>query len=715
MKIRPATPLATYSLVLLALVPAGCVQETQEARKSGEAPDPFLWLEEIDGEEALEWVHAQNARTAEHLKTFPEFESLYADALAALNSTSRIPHVEQRGAYLYNFWRDEKNPRGLYRRTTLDEFRKDEPEWEVVLDIDAMSEADGEKWVFKRVDCLPDEYRQCLVFLSPGGGDATTVREYDMDALEFVEGGFELAVSKNSVAWIDRDTLFAGADFGEGSMTDSGYPRIAKRWKRGTPLEDAETLYKGATDSVGAGGLRYHMDEGDVDIITEGLTFWRAQRSHLAGDTLHKLEVPETARVEDGYRGRLIFSLKEDWTVGDRTLLQGSIVIAAPESLYAGAEPDLEVLVEPTAEAVVEHVAATPEGILVTMLENVRGKLYRYRPLGGGGWDRESIPFPDNGTLSVADVDSDSGNFFVEYESFTTPPTLYHVSGPDWRPEIVKTQEATFDGGRFEVEQHFAVSADGTRVPYFVVASKDLKLDGSNPTHIFSYGGFRISLTPSYSGSYEALSGAYGKLWLERGGVFVLANIRGGGEFGPAWHAAALLKNRHKAYEDFEAVAEDLIERGVTAPEHLGIEGRSNGGLLVGAAMTRRPDLWGAVVCGVPLSDMRRYHKLLAGASWMAEYGDPDDPDTWSYIRTYSPYQNLETETDYPAVFFFTSTRDDRVHPGHARKMAAKMLEHGQEAWYYENTEGGHGGSSTNDQLAYRLALAYSHLWSELR
>ncbi|MDH3746543.1 MAG: prolyl oligopeptidase family serine peptidase, partial [Acidobacteriota bacterium] len=644
-------------------------------------------------------------------------DSFYNDALAALNSTSRIPRVRQRGDFLYNFWRDEQHPRGLYRRTTLDQLRRDNPEWEVVLDIDEMSVADDVKWVFKGIDCLPDEYRHCLMRLSPGGGDASTLREFDMETLEFVhagDGGFVVPVAKNQVDWVDRDTLFLGTDFGEGSMTDSGYPRIAKLWKRGTAMSEARTLYEGAASSIGAGGTRYHTDDGDIDLITEGLTFWNAKRYHLVGDELHELELPETARIEDGYQGKLIISLKEDWRLGEKTLTQGSVVIVAPESLYGETEPVIEVLVEPTAESVVEAVDASPEGILVTMLENVRGKLHRYRPVEGGGWESESIPFPDNGALSVASVDTKSGNLFVEYENFNTPPTLYHVSGPDWHPEEIKTQDATFDGGKFEAEQHFATSADGTRVPYFVVASRDLKLDGTNPTHIFSYGGFRVSLTPSYSGSYEALSGAYGKLWLERGGVFVLANIRGGGEFGPGWHAAALLKNRHKAFEDFEAVAEDLIARDITSPEHLGIEGRSNGGLLVGAAMTRRPDLWGAVVCGVPLSDMKRYHQLLAGASWMAEYGDPDDPDMWSYIQTYSPYQNLGEGTEYPPVFFFTSTRDDRVHPGHARKMAAKMLELGQETWYYENTEGGHGGSSTNDQLAYRLALAYSHLWSEL-
>jgi prolyl oligopeptidase len=344
----------------------------------------------------------------------------------------------------------------------------------------------------------------------------------------------------------------------------------------------------------------------------------------------------------------------------------------------------------------------------------VRGRLYRYEPAENGGWQRRAIPFPDHGSLGVMTVDDEKGDLFVRFETFTTPPALYHVPAADPKPALLMSQEPTFDGGRFEVSQHWATSADGTRVPYFMVARKGLELDGTNPTHIFSYGGFRVPLTPSYSGSYEPLHGAYGKLWLERGGVFVLANIRGGGEFGPAWHSAALLENRVRSFEDFEAIAEDLIARRVTSPQHLGIEGRSNGGLLVAATMLRRPDLYGAVICGVPLADMKRYHRLLAGASWMAEFGNPDDPQHWAFIREYSPYHNLEAGKDYPAVFFFTSTLDDRVHPGHARKMGAKMEALGYEVWYYENIEGGHGGSVTNEQLAFRVAQAYAHLWNQL-
>jgi prolyl oligopeptidase len=390
-------------------------------------------------------------------------------------------------------------------------------------------------------------------------------------------------------------------------------------------------------------------------------------------------------------------------------------LIADTRALHTGGKGVVDVLIEPDETTVVESVATTDATILVTVLENVRGKIYRYSPGTEGRWDRDAVDFPDNGSLEITSTDDASGNFFARYESFTSAPALYYVASEDWQPQKVKSQLPSFDGSVYKTEQYFANSQDGTRVPYFVVMPKGAKLDSNTPTHIFSYGGFRNALTPSYSGSYEQLYGAYGKMWLDRGGIFVLANIRGGGEFGPAWHAAALKENRERSFEDFEAVAEDLFKRNITSPEHLGIEGRSNGGLLVGATMTRRPDLYGAVICGVPLLDMKRYHKLLAGASWMAEFGDPDIPEQWEYISKYSPYQNLKKGVDYPPIFFYTSTRDDRVHPGHARKMAARMEEYGQAVWYYENIEGGHGGSSTNDQLAYRLALSYTHLWTQLK
>ncbi|HEV8631501.1 MAG TPA: prolyl oligopeptidase family serine peptidase [Thermoanaerobaculia bacterium] len=692
----------------------------------GEATDPYAWLEEIDDSRALAWVREQNAATAKRLEGQPIYKELHRDALAALNSASRLPEVTQRGQWLYNFWKDDKHPRGIYRRTTLAELRKPAPDWQTVLDVDALAAKEGKPWVFHGMDCLPPAFRQCLTSLSPGGGDANEVREFDAEKLAFVADGFFLPAAKTNVGWRDADTLFVGTDFGPGSLTDSGYPRLVKLWKRGTPLAAARTIYEGKTTSVSASGYRLRSDEGDVDLVSEGTTFWETVYHQLVGDGLQRLELPATAEISDIYRSRLIVSLKEDWQHGYATYRQDSVLVADAEAFRAGGgKSRIDVLVEPTGSEVVEAVAAAKSGILVTMLDNVRGRLYRYEPTKdespapdtmrrASGFTRREIPFPDNGSLSVTSVDEKSGDAFVKYESFVTPPTLYYVPDPDPTPQQVKQQEPTFDGSRFAVSQQWTVSADGTRVPYFQVASKGMKLDGSNPTHIFSYGGFRNELVPSYSGSYEQLYGAYGKLWLERGGVFVLANIRGGGEFGEKWHQGAVKANHVHAFEDFEAVAADLIARQVTSRRHLGIEGRSNGGLLVLSTILRRPELYGAVICGSPLADMRRFHKMLAGASWMAEYGDPDKPDEWAYIKTYSPYQNAQPGKDYPPVFFYLSTRDDRVHPGHARKMAARLMELGYDVSYYEEIEGGHGASVTNEQLAHRLGLSYTHLWNKL-
>jgi len=671
--------------------------------------DSWLWLEEVDGINALAWVNGQNLRTAAELKSKPEFESLHQQALETLNSESRIPSVAQRGKWLYNLWRDEKHPRGIYRRTTIEEFRKTEPKWETILDIDGLSQKENKQWVFHSMDCLEPEYRHCLVSLAPGGTDASEIREFDMENLAFFTEGFFVPVSKSSASWLDANTLFVSPDTGKGSVTESGYPRIVKIWKRGTPLAGAQTIYEGNVKSVSSSAYRIRTDTGNIDLVTESPSYWSQIYYYLTDGWLQKLHIPETAVVEGGFRGKLVVSLKADWT--DMNFKEGSVIISNTKELGRA----FELLVAPTDNEIIQGVVPTKSAILIKTLHNVQGRLYRYVQE-GSDWKRSPIPFPDNGAIDIASVDDQSGNFFVQFQSFTTPPTLYYVQANSQNPEKMKAQEATFDGSKFAVDQFWATSNDGTKVPYFIVMKKGTPMDGKNPTHIFSYGGFRNSLTPSYSGSYEQLSGAYGKLWLERGGVFVVANIRGGGEFGESWHQAALRENHVKSFEDFEAIARDLFTRKITSPKHLGIEGRSNGGLLVLALMIRHPELYGAIICGSPLVDMLRYHKLLAGASWMAEYGDPEVPADRKFLETYSPYQLLKKDQKYPPVFFYASTRDDRVHPGHGRKAVAKMIELGyNDTFYYENTEGGHGASSTNEQLAYRLALAYTHLWQHLR
>jgi prolyl oligopeptidase len=689
-----------------------CLALFASAARAPAADDPYLWLEDIDGAPPLAWVKEHNAATTKRLKSQPGYDQLYHDALTVLESSSRLPDLLPRGGWLYNLWRDPAHPRGLFRRVKPDEFARDQPAWQTVLDIDALAKAEGKPWAFGGAIWLSPESRRCLIDLAPSGGDAVEVREFDCDTLAFVPGGFVLPAAKSAVHWRDADSLFVATDFGPGSLTESGYPRIVKLWRRATPLAAAETVYEAPKTSIRASARRLRTATGDIDLVTESLTFWTAKHFQLADGRLQSLALPPSAVVVDGFRGRLVVRLRDDWAFNGADYRAGSVVLVDPAALRGG-KGSAELLVAPTASEVVEHVLVAPDAILVAMLDNIRGRLYRFTPA-EVGWTRQAIPFDDNGKLRAA-VDPDSGAAVVVYESFLTPPTAYFVQAKGREPRRLKSQAPMFDSSRFEVRQYRAKSADGTEIPYFVVAAKDLKTDGSNPTWMFSYGGFENSLKPSYSGSYEDLHGAYGKLWLERGGVFVLANIRGGGEFGPAWHQSALRENHVRCFADFEAVARDLSARGITSPSHLGIEGRSNGGLLVAATMLRHPELYGAVVCGNPLLDMQRYHKLLAGASWVAEYGNPDVPADWQFLGKYSPYQNVKPGVKLPPVLFYTTTRDDRVHPGHARKMAAKMEAMGYATEYHENTEGGHHGSVTNEQLASRLAHCYAFLWQHLR
>jgi prolyl oligopeptidase len=682
------------------------------ATRAVEPDDPYLWLEDIDSSRSLDWVKLHNATTAQRLTTQPEYPALYRDALAVLESSSRLPDVSPVGGWLYNLWRDPAHPRGLFRRVKPEEFRRDQPAWQTVLDIDALAKAEGKPWAFGGATWLAPDNRRCLIHLAPAGGDAVELREFDIDKLAFVEGGFVLPTAKSSVAWRDADSLFVATDFGPDSLSESGYPRILKLWRRGTPLSSAEAVYEAPKKSIRVSARRLHSKESDIDLVTESLTFWTAKHFQMVAGKLAELALPPSAIVVDAFRGRLVVRLRDDWQFQGASYRAGSALLVDTDALK-GAKGSVSLLVAPTASEIVDQVRVAPDTIFVSMLDNIRGRLYRYTEE-KSRWSREPIPFADNGTLRPA-VDRDSGDALVVYESFLTPPTAYFVSAKGGEPQLLKGQTPTFDGSRFDVRQYRTKSGDGTEIPYFVVAAKNMALNGKNPTWMFSYGGFENSLKPSYSGSYEDLHGAYGKLWLERGGVFVLANIRGGGEFGPAWHQAALREKHIRCFEDLEAVARDLSACGITSPAHLGIEGRSNGGLLVAATMLRHPELYGAVVCGNPLIDMKRYHKLLAGASWVAEYGNADVPGDWEFLSRYSPYQNVRASCKLPPVLFYTTTRDDRVHPGHARKMAAKMEALGYPIEYHENTEGGHHGSVTNEQLARRLALSYAFLWRQLR
>ncbi len=669
--------------------------------------DPWLWLEEVEGEKALDWVRARNAVTEAELASTPGFKQLESDILAILDSEAKIPYVEKIGDHYYNFWKDAQHERGIWRRTTLQEYRKPNPRWETVIDLDALNAAEGENWVWHGADCLRPAYERCLVALSRGGADADVTREFDLPSRTWVEGGFFRPEAKGGLGWIDRDNVYVYTDFGDGSMTASGYPRIVKAWQRGTPMSAAKVVYEGTADDMYIAAGRDHSPGYERDFVFRTIAFYNDELYLRRPDgTLDKVDVQNSAN-KSVQREWLGLELREPWTVGGETYKAGSYLVANFDAFMAG-ERDFQVLFEPTDTTSLAGVTWTKDHVVLNVLDDVKNRLSVLTPGDDGEWTRSAFTgAPDIGTLGVSAVDSDESNaVWLTAESYLTPDTL-SLATIGQGPEVLKTMPSFFDASTHAVSQHFATSEDGTRVPYFVVAPKGLVPDGSAPTLLYGYGGFEISMLPGYSATV-------GKGWLEKGGVYAVANIRGGGEYGPRWHQAALKANRHKAYEDFAAVARDLIARNVTSPAHLGIQGGSNGGLLMGNMLTQYPELFGAVVVQVPLLDMQRYHKLLAGASWMAEYGDPDKPEEWAFIRTFSPYHLYNPVRDYPPTLFTTSTRDDRVHPGHARKMMAKMLEGNEDVRYYENIEGGHGGSANNKQAAHMSALAYTFLWNQL-
>jgi prolyl oligopeptidase len=669
--------------------------------------DPYLWLEEVNGEKAISWVKEQNARTQKTLEAQKDFAPIRDKVLEVVNSRERIPSVGKRGSFLYNFWQDQTNIRGVWRRTTMEEYKKASPKWETVLDLDQLAKDEKENWVWRGAGCLFPDYNKCLITLSRGGTDASVVREFDVPSKSFVKNGFELKEAKGSAGWIDADTLFVQTDFGAGTMTKSGYPRIVKMWKRGTPLTDAKTIFEGKEADIRVAAYQVEQKGYPTrQFVTRGVTFFTSETYLLEGGKLTKLDVPEDASFSY-FRDWMGVRLKTAWNVGGKTYAQGSF-IAMPFEKFMKGDRNFDVLFEGSDRKSLAGLAVTKNYVILNELDNVKNRLYEltYRD---GKWNRRAIELPGLGTVGASALDADEGDeYFVTLTDYLTPSTLFLAKGGSDARERLKALPAFFDASGLKAEQFEVKSKDGERIPYFVVMGKDAKLDGKNPTLLYGYGGFEVSQLPAYSGSI-------GNSWLTRGGVYVVANIRGGGEFGPRWHKAGLKENRQKIFDDFIAVAEDLVARKITSPRHLAISGGSNGGLLVGAVMVQRPDLFRAVICSVPLLDMQRYHKLLAGASWVAEYGNPDDAKEWAYISKYSPYQNVKKGVAMPKVLFVTSTRDDRVHPGHARKMMARMVEQGHDVHYFENIEGGHSASANNTQLAYRTALQYAFLLNELK
>jgi len=662
--------------------------------------DPYLWLEDVAGDEALDWVRAQNEPTLAELGG-AQFERMRTEALEVLDTDARIPYVRRRGEYLYNFWRDAANPRGLWRRTTLDSYRTDSPDWDVLIDVDALGRADDEKWVWAGATVIEPEFTRALVDLSRGGSDAVIVREFDMETREFITDGFELLEAKSQIGWEEPDTVLVGTDFGDGSLTESGYPRIVKRWHRGTPLSDAETIFEGSPTDVSATGYADRTPGFERTFVGRSLDFWNRERWELRGPELIRIDVPTDLSSMLIHREWLLIDLRTDWFVGATMYRAGSLLAAKYDEFLSGTS-ELQIVFEPDEHTCMHQYAWTRDRLLLVTLADVASRVEIVTP---GTWQREpvsGIPAATNTVIVAADDTGDE--FFLDSSGFDAPSQLLRGTGPE-RLDRIKSAPAFFDAENINVKQFFVPSKDGTSIPYFVVGSRDAA--GPGPTLLGGYGGFESSMTPGYGG-------VLGRLWLARGGTYAMANIRGGGEYGPGWHTQAMREGRHKVAEDFAAVATDLVDRGITTVEQLGAQGGSNGGLLMGIMLTKYPEKFGALVCDVPLLDMKRYHLLLAGASWVAEYGDPDNPDDWEFISEYSPYQNISATRRYPQVLFTTSTRDDRVHPGHARKMVAALQDAGHQVWLYENIEGGHAGAADNEQAAFKAALSYSFLWRTL-
>ncbi len=668
----------------------------------------LLWLEEIEGEKALTWVRAQNKATLDELAKDPLYEEFKQQAYDILTASDRITYGSLRGGYVYNFWRDRDHVRGIWRRTTVEDYKTGNSQWELLLDIDALAAKEGKNWIYKGADCLAPDYNRCLISLSPGGTDATTYREFDIAEKSFVKGGFQVPLSKTSLGWEDRDTLLIATDWGPdangvSSMNSSGYPRIMKRWHRGDDLGLARSVLEMDAGETFSFPFDFTRPEGKAVFIMRGHDFYHFTYYAVDGNgALKELPLPKKSSLAGMYKGQILVSLKEDW----RGHKSGSLVsFDLKDFMESGEISRINPVFDPGMTGTIENVVVAKDKVYVVGLEHVSSRI-RQNDFDGRVWTGRPIDFGGNDVFSIRSASGDSNDMLMARDGLLTPPSLYFVNFEAGTEIKLQSLPHRFDVSDLVMERRLATSRDGTKIPYFIVHKKDIKLDRKTPVLQYGYGGFEISILPRY----RALRG---KLWLERGGAYVIANIRGGGEYGPRWHQAALHENRQRAFDDFFAVAEDVQNSGLSSPAHYGADGRSNGGLLMGVSFTQRPDLFNAIICGVPLLDMKRYNKLLAGASWMAEYGNPDTDD-WQYISKYSPLQNLHKDRTYPRVYFFTSTKDDRVHPAHARKMAAKMAAQGHEFHYYENIEGGHKGNANYDQEAGMRALEYVYLWRQL-
>ena len=675
----------------------------------GPDEDPYIWLEEARSDEALDWVRAENNRTMAHMAQDPRFDELTAEALAILDSTDRIPFVSIRKDGLYNFWQDKQNPKGILRRTTLESYRTDNPDWEIILDVDALAAAEGKEWVYEGSTCLPPDQRMCMIALSDGGEDATILREFDMTTKQFVEGGFAIEEkSQGGVSWLDKDTLLVSRDFGDGTITESQYPFTSRLWKRGTALADAPEIFRGDPKDVSSGAFLLRTPDGEVKarMAYRGVSFFERSWFVEKDGAWVELDMPKKASPYGILDGHLLYSTDVDWEVDGQTFPADSLVAVDLDEWKRDPNGARKTLVwAPGDRQTKTGGNSTANSAYVSILDNVVGKVLKI-DFENGEWAIREVALPDNATLGVSTASSETDEIMFTSTDFLTPSTLWYTDGTG-DPEALKTSPSFFDSTGMDVEQFEATSKDGTKIPYFLVKPKGMTFDGTTPALLYGYGGFQSSQLPGY----RAITG---KLWLEKGGAFILANLRGGGEFGPAWHQTAMRENKQRTWDDFIAVGRDAVERGITSPRHLGVQGGSQGGLLVGTAFTQAPELLGAAIVQIPLFDMLRYHLIGRGASWIGEYGDPRIPEERAWIEGYSPYQKIVAGVDYPAPFLWASTADDRTHPAHARKAAAKLKELGQDYWYYEDMTGGHSGGVDNTQRAKLQALQMVYLMQRL-
>jgi prolyl oligopeptidase len=693
-------PIAQVALLVLAPAMAQSAED-----------DPYLWLEPFDNHQVMGWVHAENEKTLAVLEKDPHYEGFYKEALALAEASDRIPMPNFLDRALFNFWQDADHVRGIWRRTSAVGYRASDPQWQTVLDLDELARKEHANWVWKGAVCERSRERHCMLKLSDGGEDAISAREFDLQKRSFVASGFTLPQGKQQIAWESENTLLVALGSAKGELTRSGYPYIVKRLKRGEPLAKAREIFRGSAEDGGYGVEPLVLLDGAghrAVIICRPVSTFEFQYYLVTGRDVRRLALPAKSRIEDLFAGQIIVALKQPWQVGGDTIAAGSVAsvdLAAATRDPASLHP--AIVYAPGPREAAQRVAATRDALVVTALDEVQGRVFIFRRGAGGRWAREQVKLPENSTVELVDADLHTDAAFVGVSGFLQPSSLWSVDARRLEASAVKALPPKFDASRDVVEQYEVASSDGVRIPYFVVHHADMALDGRHPTVLTAYGGFDIARTPDYSP-------ILGKLWLEQGGVYVLANIRGGGEFGPAWHEAGLKTHRQTIYDDFAAVARDLIARKITSPRHLGIRGGSNGGLLMGVEMTQQPDLWNAVDIAVPLLDMLRFEQIAAGSSWVGEYGSVSNPDERAFLAKISPYAQLKRGIAYPEPFVWTTTKDDRVGPQHARKFAARLSEYGIPYLFYEVTEGGHGAGANLRETARTNALEWTYFTRKL-